>query len=297
MKSSMWRISIALGMVLFVAMTANAQQRSYGLMNYLQAERNEIALLQAQATCMQSQGDTMGAALVASYIPDHQMQADMLAAVIKARGGCPENVSANVTPFLGTRQQMLDHDMQQHAQVVSMYQTLRTQSTDDPAVQQLAVAGLNGASRHFSSIQVARSATMSPTTLSTEGLLAALSLERGVIADLQVQSARLTQLGDTNGAAMLRNAIPAHQQQVNNLVAMITQMGGDPTLAVAPPVVALNTRDQIIAHERAVNTQLANTYALPVASLPTGQLSTIFVQGQQISQTQLAMVNNMPTTV
>ena len=183
---------------------------------FLQAERNEIALLTAQSNCLQQQGDPLGAALVASYIPDHQMQANALATAIQARGGDPATIVANVTPALGARTDVVEHDITAHQQVARDYQRL-AQRTSDTAVRQLALMGQGGAERHLNSLIIARASTGAASRIN-EGLIASLALERGAINDLQTQAAQLTALGQTDQANKLTTLIPRKLPKAKNLI-------------------------------------------------------------------------------
>jgi hypothetical protein len=272
------------------------QSRTVNLTSYLQAEQNEVALLTAQANYLTQQGDPLGAGVLASYIPDHRTQAAQLAAQITAQGGNPVMVPSNAQPFLGTRDAILSHDLNEHQKALASYQNLQRDSTD-PAIQQLAMMGLNGASRHFSSLQVAQAATSSSSRTVMTGLLAALTLEQAMTADLQMQAMRLTALGDTTTANTLMSLVPQHQTQAANIANLITQMGGNSSRTTVPQAVALATRDQIIAHESIVNTQLVNTYALPLAGVPTSPLRTIAMQGQSIALAGLQQFNRPSTVV
>lgn len=294
MRNILWRVMMMLLLTVSIGTAVTArQQRATNLTPYLQAEVNEIAMLNAQWNYLQQQGDALGAALIASYIPDHQMQANFLSSAIQAQGGNPSSIQPTGTPFLGTRQAIIEHDTQAHQQVIQSYQRLA--SSTDPNIRQLALMGQSGAMRHRSSLIIARAATTGTPVDLQNGLLAALSLERGAVLDLQTQAARLQVLGDTNSATMLLNFVPAHQQQVAAVEALLIQMGGNPALATVAPVVALPSRADILQHERVMNMQLVNTYALPIASLPNSPLRNLALAGQQNFLTALTiMQSGMP---
>jgi hypothetical protein len=143
---------------------------------------------------------------------------------------------------------------------------------------------MNAASRHFSSLTVARAAIVKSPASMVEGMTAALTLERGIVADLQVQATQLQQLGDTTTANMLLGAIPAHQQQVASLTSLVTQLGGNPARAVPPPTIALMTRADILSHQQIVATQMIDSYALPIHAFPNTTMATLSQQGQTIEQ-------------
>lgn len=296
MKIAFGRWLIVLLVLMSFVGQAFARQSSISLTPYLQAELTEIALLTAQSNYLQQHNDPLGAAVVASYVPDHQMQATMLSNAIRAAGGDPTKVKAESgTPFVGKRLAIVRHDLAQHRQAQNLYLDLMKRATD-PETKQLATLGFNGASRHFSSLTVAEAATVKTRTAQLEGLLAALTLERGTIVDLQTQAARLQQLGDQNTATILLNQVPAHQQQVNSLASLVTQMGGNPALAVAPPTAALPTRNDILLHQQVLARLFINTYALPATAFPGTAIQTLSLQGQNIQvQTMAALGVTLPT--
>jgi len=256
---------------------------------YLQAEVNEVATLNAQVNYLQQQADPISAGVVASYIPDHQMMVNLLSAQITAMGGNPTSVVPTGTPFLGTKQAIFNNDMTAHANVVNTYQDLAKNT--DPTINRLAMIGWNGAARHFSSLQFALASTTNTPTSTHDGLFAALILERTAIADLQTQSARLSQLGDTANANKLMALIPRHQTQASMLMTQISQLGWDPATAVAPPVVAFDTSNQILTSERIINTQLVNSYAMAIYSQPAN--SPLQMAAMQTQPVALAALNSL----
>lgn len=276
-------------MALMFIMSIGAFAQQADLSRFLQAEVNEIVLLSAQSNYLQQQGDPLGAALVASYIPDHQMQASLLANEVARLGGNPAQITPNMQPVLGTRQQIIDLDIQQHQQARNSYQQF-ARDTKSPIAQRLAINGQSGAARHFSSLQVAQGAILVTPAGQAQSTIAALTLERSAIANLQVQASSLQQLGDPTTANALLALIPQHQQQVDRLQALAIQQGLDPADAVPPPVVGLPSRDMIASALRSSATQMVNTYAMPIALLPASPLSQIAMQGQQGALTALAQL-------
>jgi hypothetical protein len=296
----MWGIKLLLlGGMLLLATGALAQ---YGrisvdgsnLMPFLQAELNEVALLTAQQNYLQQQGDIVGAVLVASYIPDHQMQASMLAQEIRNRGGNPEMVKANVSnPMLGSRAQIIAYDMQQHALVADQYRALMQAGTEDSRF--LGTAGLSGAQRHFASLNVAWGGVNGGPAAVLNGLNFALQLEQTAVLDIQAQSAQLRRLNDAATADRLMGLIPAHEAQAERLSSLIVRMGGNPANVQPTTVVVLPTRDAILAHFRSADIQMANTYATQIAGFTSN--SPIYVaglQGQRNALTAIAVLFGGP---
>lgn len=297
MSKTIWLAAITAALALLSVLPGAAALRANDLIPYLQSEINEVAILQGQATSLQQQGDPLGAAVVASYIPDHQMQSDLLTTEIRARGGDPSRAVLNKPQELGTRLQIINADARTHGRAVDAYQRLarNARQANDQAILAIAINGENGASRHLSSLQIARASTPgSPSSSMNQALLAALSLERGAVIDLQTQATRLQQLGDPTTANTLLAMIPQHQAQVANLEATLVQLRIDSRSAMVPPTVALATRDQIIEHNRIFNTQMTNTYALPIAALPPSPLRQIALQGQGIAIAALGAFCAMP---
>lgn len=276
---------------LFLSTVVLAQ--NVNLTPYLQAETNEVAMLLAQANYLQQQGDPLGAAVVASYVPDHQMQIAALTAYMQQHGGMPTAVTAAaVMPVMGTRSQILLADLNGHKQAMDSYARLARNS--DPTIKTLAMMGQNGATRHYESLQVAKGMTdFTPGAIRT-ATLAALSLEIATVDDLNMQSARLTALGDTTTATMLMNMVAAHQQQVTNLQTLVSRLGGNPKDAMTIPLVALNSRADIIAHFKVVDTQFVNTYAIALNVLPPSPLAQAFAQVQTLALTSLASLQRLP---
>lgn len=263
------------------------------LMPYLQAEVNEVALLTAQANCLQSQNDPLAAAVVSSYIPDHEMMICSITNFIQQRTGQTVSVQSTVTPALGTSAQVFAYDLTQHQNAANSYQRL-AQSTNDAQLRQLALLGQSGALRHFHSLVVAQAAVAPTADRSVNSVQSALILENTAINDLQAQAAQLNALGDAQGANMLLGFVPAHQQQVARLSTLLTQMGGNPQTAAALPVVTLPTRDVMLVHARAFNTQMVNTYAIQIANLPAGDLRQAMLAGQQGALFALSSLEQMP---
>ncbi len=268
--------------------------RGSNLVPYLQAERDEIALLTAQQNYLLQRGDTVGALLVGSYIPDHQMQASLLAQEIRNRGGNPDAVQANVPdPFLGSSMEILAYDSQQHAWVADQYRRLTGVGTADS--RYLAQTGLSGAERHFASLQVALGARDGSPPAVLNSLRYALQLERTAITDIQAQAAYLRRLNDPQTADRLVSLIPAHQQQARQLESLITQMGGNPASVGTSTIAVLPTREAILSHMRAMDVQMANTYATHVAGFPsTSPLHLAGLQGQRNALTAIAVLFGGP---
>lgn len=283
----MRRFTWLLALMLILSVDAFAQQTD--LTRFLQAEVNEIAQLSAQSNYLQQQGDPLGAALVASYIPDHQLQAGLLANEVARLGGNPALITPNVQPVLGTRQQIIDLDIQQHQQASNSYRNFAN-DTKDPIAQRLAINGQSGAARHFSSLQIAQGAILGTPAGQAQSTIAALTLERSAIANLQVQASSLQQLGDPTTASALLALVPQHQQQADRLQALAVQQGLDPARAVPPTVVGLPSRDMIASAQRTFETQMVNTYAMPIALLPNSSFSQIARLGQQGALTVLAQL-------
>jgi hypothetical protein len=260
------------------------------LVPYLQAELNGIALLTAQSNYLMQQGDTVGSVLVSSYIPDHQMQASMLAQEIRNRGGDPDTVQANLsTPYLGTRAQILAYDSQQYVQAATSYRRLTKAGTEDSRM--LGMSGLSNAERHFASLQVAHGATIGGPIAVLNGLNYALQLERTAILDIQTQASQLNRMNDPATANRLLSLIPAHQAQAATLESLITRMGGNPAAVQTATVALLPTRDAIMAHFRSADIQIANTYATQIAGFSSA--SPIYVaslQGQRNALTAIAVL-------
>jgi hypothetical protein len=289
-------------MLVAVALMAMATgARSQNLTPYLQAEVNAIASHTAQMNCLQQQGDELGAALIASFIPVHRAMADQLSAVIRQQGGNPALVTVNATPFLGTRQQIIDNSLQAHARAVDSYRELGLNTTDQ-AIRHLAAMGQGGSWRHYNSLVVARAATLGTPEAIYSGLLASHALEQSAIADLQTQAAQLTALGDQATANVLLGMVPSHQQQAANLLATINTFSTGVQFNIAnrerittlPPVPAHASRAMILAHFRVMDTQFVNTYAIAINALPPSPLQRVMVDGQAIALTALAALQRLP---
>lgn len=263
------------------------------LCDFLQAELNEVATLTAQMNSLQP-CDPVGAALIASYIPDHQAQAAALSAYIACHGGNPSQYSAHVMPCVGSREVILQSDIQQHMQAVANYAYLRT-VTNDSEINQLAAIGQFAATRHLNSLQVALAATSITPTSAMDGLQAQLALESSAVADLQSQRCRLVVLGDQVDAAQMSVLIAQHQQQIATLQNTITQMCGYAGFVVVAPTYTLATKDAIFCQERTTEAQFINTYAVVIATLTPGPLQTIAAHGQAISLASLAFAQAATT--
>ncbi len=268
--------------------------RAVNLRPYLQGEVNEVAVLTAQADRLQTRGDATGAALLQSYIPDHQQQAARLREAIRNEGGNPDTVQPTGTPYFGSRLAMVRYDERAHARVMAQYQTLLNRATT-PSVRTLAMLGLNGASRHHNSLVVVRASSMTTRSDHRTALVAALALERGAVADLQTQSDRLTVLGDTNAAGTLQALVPPHQQQIARLERLLTEAGGHPAQVTAPVSAALPSRDLILANAHTENLQLASTYTLAISYLPAGPMANTFAQGRTVASQAMASLENRTT--
>lgn len=139
------------------------------------AEVNEIATLTAQANYLQSQGDPVSAAVVASYVPDHRMMASLLAAQITVLGDNPSIVIALELLYLGTRTLIIRHDITAHQKGIDVYRRLARDN--DPTLAKLGLLGFNGASRHFFSLRVARASVDNTRYNLRTGVESALLLE------------------------------------------------------------------------------------------------------------------------
>lgn len=260
---------------------------------YLQAEVNEVALLTAQSNCLQQQGDPLAAAVVSSYIPDHQMMVCSLTSFIQQRTGRTLSLQPNMTPVLGKNADIFAYDMNQHQAAADAYQRL-AQNARDAQLQQLAMLGQSGALRHFHSLRIAQAAVAPTADSNMNSVQSALILENTAISDLQAQATQLNGIGDAQGANLLLSFVPIHQQQAARLCALLTQLGGDSQTAAALPVVPLPTRDMIVAHASTFDTQLVNTYAIQVANLPTGPVQQAMLAGQQGALFALANLEQLP---
>ncbi len=257
------------------------------LVPFLQAEVNEVAMLSAQSNHLRQQGDALGADLVASYIPDHQLQISRLQFLLG-----PQSMAIQPTeaPFLGTRAQIINHDRVAHSMVQDQYRTLLGQTVGFPVLHQVALLGLNGASRHFDSLTVARAVVEPTPQAQQEGLLAAVRLEKSAVADLLTQSQQLQAQGDFQGADLLLSQVPAHQQQLASLINLAPQYGVDPTFAVPTLVPPLSNPAEIQTAQRVSDIQMASTYALPIALLPPSPERDIALRGQQIALQGLSVI-------
>ena len=277
---------------LLLAIAAQAA-RLPNMTSYLQGEVNEVALLTAQSNYLQQQGDPLGAALVASYIPDHQVMIRQWSTFIQQNGGNPSMVQPIMTPVQGTREQILRYDEQAHQQAIDSYRRL-ARSTSNPTIRGLAALGEGGATRHFNSLEVANSVSTWSTLRLADATMAALALERAAINDLQVQANQLTALGDPTTANLVMSMIPQHQQQAANLQALLVQLGGNPNRIILPPTVVLGSRTDILSHLAITNTQFVNTYAIAINALPPGPLQQVMAQGQSLALTALASLQQLP---
>lgn len=289
-------LMLALVMCALPSIAATEPKDVQTLKTFLQDEVNMIAVLTAQSNYLQQQNDPLGAALVTSYIPDHSLQASNLSAMITALGSSPGGIVANSQPFLGTRDAILMNDQMASQRFIDQYKHLLAITTADNCVDihRLAQLGLNAASRHFNSLTFARLNNICDAKTVLDGLVAALTLERGQIVDLQAQLTRLMALMDQGNANIVSSFIPLHQRQAGCLEAMITQLGGNPALAMPTEPVALASASEIIFHQRVVETQFVNTYAVPIASLPQGALRLLALQGQTASLFALRSLPGQP---
>lgn len=291
-------IVLVVGTVLAATTQAGGQT---SLIPYLQAEVNEVAELTAQVNHLQQQGDALGAAVLASYIPDHRMMITQLSAAIQQQGGDPSNVTAKGTPFLGTRAQIIDHQMRRHAEAMDNYADLARRTTNEQR-DFLATLGRSGAWRHYNSLVVARGATLGTPEAIYAGLLASQALEQAAINDLQTHATQLTALGDPTTATLLSGMIQAHQQQLANLQTMANSFASGQNISVdnrtrittLPPLPVLTTRPLILSHFQVMNTQFINTYALAINGLPPGPLQRVMADGQAVALTGLAALQRLP---
>lgn len=290
-------IGVLLGMLLCAAALAQTRVQK-DLTSLLQSEVNEIAALTAQSNYLQQQNDPLGAAALASYIPDHRLQASLISATLTQTGANPTTVAPTGTPLLGTRMQILDRDRADHQKAIDAYRRFANNNRNNTQLQAVALNGLGGAWRHFQSIDVARGATQNTPNSLRDSLLAAWNLEQFTIADLQTQANQLTALGDANTAAMLTGMIPAHQQQAANLQTQFTGMGGSmPRNINIPTPVAIGVRDQILTHFLIANTQMVNTYALPISVATPGPLRDTLIAAQTVNVNALASLQQLfPST-
>jgi len=296
----MGKLWVALVVVALLAPATQAWGVYTPLTSSLQMEVNEVAMLTAQANYLQQQGDQLGAAVVASYIPDHRMMISRLSAAMQQMGGNPSTIVAKGTPFLGTRAQIIDNDLKAYAKAMDHYRDL-SRRTSSPVIKQLAAMGRDGAWRHYDSLVVASGATLGTPEAIYASLLASQALEQAAISDLQAQAARLASLGDQTTANVLLGMAPSHQQQAANLQVTTTNFG-TPQFGVAnrgrittiPPVAALDSRAQILAHFQVVNTQFINTYALAINGLPPSPLQRVMADGQTIALTSLTVLQRLP---
>lgn len=264
---------------------------------FLREELNEIAMLTAQANYLQQQGNTQAAELVRSYIPDHQMQVSALQSFMQTRGKSTNLPPAAPPASFGTPPQIVQTDLQAHARIMQQYRTLLNQ-TSDPTVRQLAAMGLNGATRHFHSLNAVQGAMMRSPEGINQSLIALLTLERTAIADAQVQAAQLRRLNNPNAAAALEAAIPAHQQLISQLEAQIRQQGGNPALAVVPPVVPLPNENLMLAHGQTFGRQVALTSNIVMSMLPANSPARpLFAQSYNLALQGMAQLSNaLPAT-
>lgn len=244
------------------------QSQPADLTQYLQYELNTIALLTAQSNYLLSQGDRLGASLFGSFVPDHNMQAQALMAAIRANGGDPSSIVA-CTPGLisGDRVALARGSLWPNTKAIDAYSTLLEGAPNDVTTR-IATNGLNNITRQYNSMVIAQAspAGMNGTTQSV--VQAALTLERATVTNLQTQAAQLQQLGDSASADMLTAQIAPHQQLATNLECLLTQMCGNPALAVAPAATAIPTRNMLMVNVAVMNTQMANTYAIMGQGLP-----------------------------
>ena len=285
---TMLALVMVMGMGALPCLAANTTP-CINLTGYLQTEVNEIATLTAQMNYLQGNCDALGAALIASYIPDHQVQANALSALIAAQGGSSVLIQPQITPCLGSRGQIIQSDLQMFFLDISNYAGLK-RMTCDTMPQLVATQGWNASLRQFNSLSVAWASMTTDQNATLNGLVAALSMEQNAICDMQSQAARLIVLGDQGLANQFLSLIPQHQQQAANLKALILSMCGNPSFAQVAPTFTLSTRNEIICHQHIVETQFINTYALPIASLPQSSLRTLAVQGQTISLASLYLL-------
>lgn len=262
---------------------------------FLQAEVNEVATLTAQSNDLRQRGETVSADLLASYIPDHQMQ---VARLQRWLGRTPDVMSLqpNESPFLGSAADVIARDRDAHVAAMDLYRGLLQQTVGLPYLHQVALLGLNGASRHFDSLTVAES-TLSPSSLALNaGPMAALSLERGAVVDLEVQAEQLQAVGDFAQANLLLSQVSAHQQQIASLSGLVLQNGGDPVWAVPALVPPMRSPGAIQTALRISDRQLAQTYAVPIALAPQSPLAQLALNGQQIALRELAAIGpTIPT--
>ena len=298
MRSTLLRYTTALACALVLGMVARAQTQTATILTnelqpYLQAEINEVAMLNGQATLLQQSGDALGAALIASYVPDHQMQISRITGVIQANGGVVPTMQPTITVPQGTRDVYIAQELTMHHDAINNYNRL-ARNTTLPVVRTLANLGIAAATTHWNSLMVAQAATLKTPSALNAGVQASLALERTAVADLQAQAAQLTALGDMAGANTLNMAAQAHQQQAANWTQIANTLNLPTNNLAVPAPVTLATRGEILGHERVFNTQLINTYALQIASLPPGPLLSAASGSQQVALLSLTQIGTLP---
>ena len=294
MRSTLWRLATACVGAMLLGALAWAQPYSTAsdLMPFLQSEENEVATLNAQVAYLQQQGDPLGAAVIASYIPDHQAQISRLSDAIQARGGTPQTIQPNINPAVGDLATVVAQDLQAHQLAIDNYRKM-SRRTGDANLRLLADLGSGIAITHFNSLTLAQAATLKTPVAMNNGILAALALEQSAVADLQAQATQLTALGDQNGAGMLQTAMQSHQQQVSQLTAVANQLGLATNRLLLPTPVALAARPDILQHARVFNTLLVNTYALEISVLPPSPLQQAMVGAQQVALLSLSQLQQL----
>jgi len=268
------------------------QAGAVDLTPYLQAEVNEVAILNAQVAFLQQQGDPLNAAVIASYIPDHQAQAVRLSAVLQANCGTAPAIQPNITPQMGTLPSMLAQDLQAHQTAIANYRQL-SQSTNDANIHMLADLGSGAAINHFNSLTLAQAAVLKTPQALNNAVLAALALEQTAVNDLQAQATQLTALNDVNGASLLQTSVQAHQQQVNRLTLIANQLCLPTNQLNLPTPVSFAARPDILQHTRSFNTLLINTYAVEISALPNGPLQQAIVGAQQVALLNLSQLQQL----
>ncbi len=293
MRNTLWRMTVMLAVAVLIGTAAQARYR-VDINSFLQAEVNEVAELTAQSNWLQSQGDALGAALLASYIPEHQAQIARLAALSQQAGCNACAVQPTVRPTLGSREAIIQRGIFVHRRVGECYRRLARVTGNRTTLHQVALLGQAGAERHFASLHVALAATQGSPTAIRDGLAAALALERASVNDLNAQARALNAQGDTNAANALVNAIPQHQQQIAVLQTQLRQMRGiAPRFAVAP-VVTLGSRADILSHVRLMNSQMVNTYAVAISAFPDSPLKSAMLNGQVITLSAMTTLERLP---
>lgn len=281
--------------VLVIPGMAQSMDRNDGgvpnLRPFLSAELHEIDMLQAQALHLDSRGNTEGAALIRSLIPDHQMQVTRLRQIMDMYGQStnvsPPEITMRHDDFRG----FVTADRRAHAKIVSDYKKLHSQAAN-PDVRMLAMHGLDGANRHFQILVAIENAQSGHDWEDGKTAFAVMSLHADAAAGLNTQAAALDQMGDQQLASSLRTIAAQHEARANVWRGLAIEYDRDVSELSITPVMPLPSRQAILDQAKIINTQLASMNRVLMSTDLDPEMQAQVVPDQTFALSTLDLVNS-----